>query len=81
MPFWRAGFGIAVIALLLIGYEAFLLSLFGREAPEELKVDQQGFVVLRQGFLFATILVGVAASNAIGARAAFRANPSLAERR
>jgi hypothetical protein len=81
MPFWRAGFGIALIALLLVGYEMFVLVLFGRDAPEELKVDQEGFFVLRQGFLFATILVGIAASNAIGARAAFRANPSLAERR
>lgn len=81
MPFWRAGFGIATIALLLVGYELFLIALFGREAPDELKVDQEGFLVLRQGFLVATVLVGIAASNAIGARAAFRANPSLAARR
>ena len=81
MPFWRAGFGIATIALLLVGYELLLIALFGREAPDELKVDQEGFFVLRQGFLVATVLVGIAASNAIGARAAFRANPSLAARR
>ena len=81
MPFWRAGFGIAVIALLLVGYELFLLVLFGREAPDDLKVDQEGFFVLRQGFLFASLIVGIAASNAIGARAAFRANPALAARR
>lgn len=81
MPYWRAGFGIATIALLLVGYELFLIALFGREVPEELRVDQEGFSVLRQGFLFATVLVGIAASNAVGARAAFRANPSLAARR
>lgn len=81
MPAWRAGFGIAAIVLLLLGYEALLLAMFGREAPEALKTDQEGFFVLRQGFLFAAVLVGVAASNAIGARAAFRANPRLAERR
>lgn len=81
MPFWRAGFGIATIALLLVGYELFLLAMFGSEAPDDLKVDQEGFFVLRQGFLLATVIVGIAASNAMGARAAFRANPSLAARR
>ena len=81
MPFWRAGFGIATIALLLVGYELFLLAMFGSEAPDDLKVDQEGFFLLRQGFLLATVIVGIAASNAMGARAAFRANPSLAARR
>lgn len=81
MPFWRAGFGIATIALLLVGFELLLIALFGRETPEELRLDQEGFSLLRQGFLFATVLVGIAASNAVGARAAFRANPSLAARR
>lgn len=81
MPFWRAGFGIATIALLLVGFEVLLVALFGRETPEELKLDQEGFSLMRQGFLFATVLVGVAASNAMGARAAFRANPGLAARR
>jgi len=81
MPFWRAGFGIATIALLLVGYELLLVAMFGSEAPDDLKVDQEGFFVLRQGFLLATVIVGIAASNSIGARAAFRANPSLAARR
>jgi hypothetical protein len=81
MPFWRAGFGIAVIALLLVGYELLLAALFGPDVSEELRYDREGFLQLRQGFLFATVLVGIAASNAVGARAAFRANPSLAARR
>ena len=81
MPFWRVGFGIAAIALLLVGYELLIALLFGADVSEELRYDHEGFLQLRQGFLFATVLVGIAASNAVGARAAFRANPSLAARR
>lgn len=81
LPFWRAGFGIATIALLLIGFELLIAVLFGSDVPEELEYDYKGFIHLRQGFLLATVIVGIAASNAVGARAAFRANPSLAARR
>ena len=81
MPFWRAGFGLAAMAFLLIGYEVLLLAVFGREPGEELRTDHEGFVVLRQGYLIAVLLIAIAVSSTVGARAAFRANPSLATRR
>lgn len=81
MPFWRVGFGLAAMAVLLVGYEVLLIALFGREPSEELRTDHEGFVVLRQGYLIAVLLIVFAASNTAGARAAYRLNPSLASRR
>ena len=79
MPFWRIGFMVAAAFLLVALYELFVRALFGVEPADEVKVDHGGFLVLRQGFLLAAVLVSIALGNTIGARAAFRANPALAE--
>ena len=79
MPFWRIGFMVAAAFLLVALYELFVRALFGVEPADEVKVDHGGFLVLRQGFLLAAVLVSIALGNTIGALAAFRANPALAE--
>jgi hypothetical protein len=79
MPFWRIGFMVAAAFLLSALYELLVRALFGVEPADEVKVDHGGFLVLRQGFLLAAALVSIALGNTIGARAAFRANPALAE--
>lgn len=80
-PFWRIGFTLAVLALLLVGYELLVRTIFGIQPEPELATDHEGFIVLRHGFLVASIIVAFAAGGTIGARAACRANPSLASRR
>jgi hypothetical protein len=79
MPFWRIGFMVVAGFLLVALYELFVRALFGVEPADEVKVDHGGFLVLRQGFLLAAVLVSMALGNTIGARAAFRANTALAE--
>lgn len=80
-PFWRVGFTLAVLALLLVGYELLVRAIFGIQPEPELATDHEGFIVLRHGFLIASIMVAFAAGGTVGARAACRANPGLAARR
>ena len=72
---------IAVALALLVGYELFVRILFPKGMPEDLQVDREGFLVLRRGFLFATLLVSLAVGRFVATRLVARANPDGAGRR
>ncbi|MFM1804369.1 MAG: VanZ like family [Planctomycetota bacterium] len=81
LPFWRMGFMVGAAAVVLLGFEGLIRLVFGAEPPEELRVDYDGFVVMREGILLAAAALGIAAGTTIGTRAAIAANPTLASRR
>ena len=58
---------IAVTAALMFAFAGFTRACFGATIPDELTVDHAGFVVLREGFFVASILVSLACARTVTA--------------
>jgi len=76
--FPRLVIGMAIVFLLLFGYQGLVVAMFGPTPAEGLATDAEGFRVLSKGFMIAAIVLAIVGAEALLARRAYRGQPALA---